>query len=247
MDFDSKGVIVTGGAAGFGAAICRRFTAGGARVMVADIDGEAAESLAAELDDAVAFQIDVTDEDRHRAMAAAAVATWGRIDVVAANAGLPHRVTPMIDVSTEDFDRMWHLNVRSIYFAAKYCVPHMSAGGSIVVTASIGGRRPRPFLTPYNASKGAAIVLTKGLASELAPDIRVNCVTPVSSPTGFDKNALGIDSLSDDQEHQVVSGIPMGRRAMPDDVAGAVAFLASDDAAFLTGVALDVDGGRSIG
>ncbi|MGI9597157.1 MAG: SDR family oxidoreductase, partial [Acidimicrobiales bacterium] len=159
----------------------------------------------------------------------------------------PHRAAPMIELSAEDFDRMWTVNVRSIFFAAKYCVPHMPPGSSIVSVASIGGRRPRPGLTPYNASKGAVITLTKGLAAELAPDIRVNCVNPVSSPTGFDKNAVGLEELPEQVEAAVVAGIPMGRRATPDDVAGSVLFLASDDAGFLTGVGLDVDGGRSIG
>ncbi len=245
--FDGRRVIVTGAAAGFGAAIARAFGDEGARVLVADIDEPAATAVAAEIDGAIAFQIDVTDEARTEAMAAAAVEAWGGIDVVVANAGLPHRVAPLVELSTADFDRMWHVNVRSIYFAAKYCVPHMPPGSSIVSTASIGGRRPRPTLTAYNASKGAVITLTKGLAAELAPDIRVNCVNPVSSPTGFDRNASGVDELPDAVERAVVAGIPMGRRALPEDVAAAVLFLASDDAGFLTGVGLDVDGGRSIG
>ncbi len=247
MRFQDKRVIVTGAAAGFGEAIARGFAAEGARVMVTDIDADAAAALAGELDGAIPFQLDVTDEDRSAAMAAAAVDAWGGIDIVAANAGLPHRSAPMIDVSTEAFDFMWTVNVRSIYFAAKYCVPHMGPGSSIVATASIGGKRPRPNLVPYNASKAAAITLTKGLAVELAPDIRVNCVTPVSAPTGFDKVATGMDELPDHFNKAVISGIPMGRRAIPQDVAASVLFLASDDAEFLTGVALDVDGGRSIG
>ncbi len=247
MRFTDKRVIVTGGAAGFGAAICRAFAAEGAKVMVTDIDEAGAASLAGELDGAIAFKLDVTDEPSTEAMAAAAVEAWGGIDVVVCNAGLPHRAAPMIELDTEEFDRMWDVNVRSVFFAAKYCVPHMPPGSSIVSTASIGGRRPRPNLTPYNASKGAVITLTKGLAAELAPDIRVNCVNPVSSATGFDKTAMGVDVLPDKVEASVVKGIPMGRRALPDDVAAAILFLASDDAQFLTGVGLDVDGGRAIG
>ncbi|MEM7324141.1 MAG: SDR family oxidoreductase [Actinomycetota bacterium] len=246
MRFTDKRVIVTGAAAGFGAAISRAFAAEGARVMVTDIDGDAAQSLADELDGALAFQLDVTDEGRTEAMVHAAVDAWGGIDVVVCNAGLPHRAAPLIELQTEEFDRMWDVNVRSIFFAAKYCVPHMPPGSSIVSTASIGGRRPRANLTPYNASKGAVITLTKGLAAELAPDIRVNCVNPVSSATGFDKNAMGVDVLPESVEAAVVRGIPMGRRAIPEDVAAAILFLASDDAAFLTGVGLDVDGGRAI-
>jgi len=246
MRFQDKRVIVTGAAAGFGAAISRAFAAEGAKVMVTDIDAVGAESLAAELDDAIAFQLDVTDEDQTAAMAQAAAEAWGGIDVLVCNAGLPHRAAPMIELSTDEFDRMWDVNVRSIFFAAKYCVPHMPPGSSIVSTASIGGRRPRPNLVPYNASKGAVITLTKGLAVELAPNIRVNCVNPVSSPTGFDKVAMGVDVLPDKVEASVVRGIPMRRRALPEDVASAILFLASDDAEFLTGVGLDVDGGRSI-
>ena len=247
MRFDQKRVLVTGAGGGFGQAIANRFGAEGARVMVTDIDADAAAAVAGGLDGARSHRLDVTDEAETEAVADAVVAAWGGLDVVVCNAGLPHRAMPMIEMATEDFDVMWTVNVRSIYLAAKYCVPHMPAGSSIVSVASIGGRRPRANLTAYNATKGAVITLTKGLASELAPNIRVNCVNPVSSATGFDKNAMGIDVLPDKIEAAVVKGIPMGRRAVPDDVAGAVAFLASDDAAFLTGVGLDVDGGRSIG
>lgn len=244
--FQEKRVIVTGAAAGFGAEIARAFSAEGARVLVADLNEAGAKDVAASLPGAIAFGIDVGDEEQTRALAEAAVSAWGGIDVVCPNAGIPHRTTPLVELSTEDFDRMFAINVRSVFFAAKYCVPHMGPGGAIVSTASIGGLRPRPGLTAYNASKGAVITLTRGLAGELAPDIRVSCVNPVSSPTGFDKNAVGTDQLPEPIEKAVIAGIPMGRRAMPGDVASAVLFLASDDAGFLTGVCLDVDGGRSI-
>lgn len=247
MRFDDKRVIVTGAASGFGEAIARGFASKGARVMVTDIDGDAAQSLADELDGALAFALDVTSEDAHKELADVAVAAWGGIDIVACNAGLPHRGGYMVNLTTEQFDFMWTVNVRPIFFATKYFVPHMGPGSAIVSTASIGGRRPRKGLTPYNASKGAVITLTKGLAVELAPDIRVNCVAPVSSPTGFDLNATGHASLTENREKMVVDGIPMGRRATPKDVANSVMFLASDEAEFLTGVCLDVDGGRSIG
>jgi 3-oxoacyl-[acyl-carrier protein] reductase len=246
MRFQGKNVVVTGAAAGFGEAIARGFAAEGARVLVADLNEAGAKDVAASLPEAIAFGIDVRDEEQTRAMAQAAVDAWGSIDVVCPNAGIPHRTKPLIELSTEDFDRMFEVNTRSVYFAAKYCVPHMGPGSAIVSTSSIGGIRPRPGLTAYNASKGAVITLTRGLAAELAPDIRVNCVNPVSAPTGFDKNAVGVDTLPEPIEKMVVSGIPMGRRATPLDVANAVLFLASEDAAFLTGVCLDVDGGRSI-
>ncbi|MCP3938785.1 MAG: SDR family oxidoreductase [Actinomycetia bacterium] len=245
--FDDKRVIVTGGAAGFGEATARGFAAEGAKVMVADINLEGAEAVASELPAGVAFQLDILSEERNQAMAEAAVEVWGGVDVLVCNAGLPHRGNKMLAMDAEEFDFMWQANVRSIFFAAKYCVPHMPAGSSIVSVASIGGKRPRPLLTPYNASKGAAITLTKGLATELAPDIRVNCVNPVSSPTGFDLTATGMAVLPDHVNERVIAGIPMGRRAVPKDVADAIMFLASDEAAFLTGVDLDVDGGRAIG
>ena len=168
-------------------------------------------------------------------------------DIVATNAGLPHRATYMVKLTAEEFDFMWAVNVRSVFFATKYFTPHMAPGSVIVSTASIGGRRPRKGLTPYNASKAAVITLTRGLATELAPDIRVNCVAPVSAATGFDMNSMGVQDLPEHVEKRVVDGIPMGRRAVPDDVANAVMFLASDESEFLTGVCLDVDGGRSIG
>ena len=244
--FQDKRVIVTGGASGFGAAMARGFAAEGAKVLVADIDEEGAKVLADEISGALPFRIDVTDEAQTAAMAKAAVDAWGGIDVVCANAGLPHRTCAMIKMETSEFDRMFAVNTRSVFLAAKYCVPHMPEGSSIISTASIGALRPRPGLTAYNASKGAVVTLTRGLATELAPEIRVNAVTPVSAPTGFDKHAIGVDTLPDQVEQAVVAGIPMGRRAQPLDVANAVLFLASDEAAFLTGVCLDVDGGRSI-
>jgi 3-oxoacyl-[acyl-carrier protein] reductase len=243
--FSGRRVIVTGGASGFGEAIARAFASEGASVLVADVDRAGAEKVANDLPSAQPFEIDVTSEEQSAGMAAAAVDAWGGIDVVCANAGLPHRARNLIDLSTEDFDRMFAVNVRSVYFAAKYCVPHMGEGGSLIATASIGGIRPRPGMTAYNASKGAVITLVRGLATELAPAIRVNAVLPVSAATGFDKNAMGYD-MPDNLERAIVKGIPMGRRATPQDVASSVLFLASEDASFLTGVCLDIDGGRSI-
>jgi 3-oxoacyl-[acyl-carrier protein] reductase len=246
MRFDGKRVIVTGGASGFGRAISVGFAERGARVMVTDIDGEGAASVAKELDGAESFRLDVTEEAPHAELARLMVDTWGGIDVVAANAGFTHRMGSTMDIPTEEFDLMWTVNTRSVYFAAKHFTPHMPAGSSIISTASIGGKRPRPGLTPYNTSKAATIVLTRGLAEEFAPDIRVNCVAPVASETRFFDRATGHDKIPDDLKDGIVEGIPMGRMSEPTDIANAVMFLASDEASFLTGVCLDVDGGRSI-
>lgn len=244
--FDNKCVIVTGGAAGFGEAICRKFAGAGASLVVADLNLEGAQSVADSLPSAIAVQVDVADEEANKAMAEAAVDAFGKIDVVCCNAGIPHRGNYMVKMEVDEFDRMWAVNVRSIFLATKYCSPHMPPGSSIVNTASIGGKRPRPGLTPYNASKAAVNTLTRGMAVEMAPDIRVNAVCPVSAPTGFDMTALGVKDLPEEQNNAVIAGIPMGRRATPEDVANSIFFLASDEAEFLTGVCLDVDGGRSI-
>jgi 3-oxoacyl-[acyl-carrier protein] reductase len=244
--FDGRRVVVTGAASGFGEAMAQEFATEGASVVVADVDGDGAERVAAGLPSAIPVAVDVTSDEQNERMAAAAVDAWGGIDVVCANAGGAHRSMNLVDLPVSEFDRMFALNVRSVYLAAKFCVPHMSAGGAIVATASIGGIRPRPGLTAYNASKGAVVTLVRGLATELAPGIRVNAVLPVSSATHFDDAVFGPDSMPEQVEKMIVRGIPMGRRADPNDVANAVMFLASDEAAFLTGVCLDVDGGRSI-
>ncbi len=244
--FQGKSVVVTGAASGFGRAIAEKFAGEGASVVVADLDFKGASKVAESLPRAEPFEIDVADEAMNQALVAHAVAAFEKIDVYCANAGIPHLARPMVQMDVADFDRVFAINLRSVFLAAKYAVAHMPEGSSLISTASIGGKRPRPGLTPYNASKGALMTLTRGLATELAPKIRVNCVCPVSSATGFDLNATGVSELPEDMSAAVVSGIPMGRRASPQDVAGAYAFLASEEAAFLTGVCLDVDGGRSI-
>ncbi len=246
MRFDGKRVIVTGGASGFGRAISEGFAERGARVMVTDIDAEGAATVAKGLEGAESFRLDVTEEAPHVELAQLMVDTWGGIDIVAANAGFAHRMGSTSDIPTEEFDLMWAVNTRSVYFAAKHFTPYMPPGSTIVSTASIGGKRPRPGLTPYNTSKAATIMLTRGLAEEFAPDIRINCVAPVASETRFFERATGLDTMTDEMRAGVVEGIPMGRMSDPVDIANAVMYLASDEAGFLTGVCLDVDGGRSI-
>jgi 3-oxoacyl-[acyl-carrier protein] reductase len=244
--FEGKSVIVTGAASGFGAAIAKKFDAEGASVVCADLNIEGAQAVASSLADSMAFEIDVADEQQNIAMVQAAVDAFGKIDVLCCNAGIPHRGSYMIKMNVEDFDRMWAVNVRSIFLAVRAAIQHMPPGSSIISTASIGGKRPRPGLAPYNASKAAVINLTQGMAVEMAPNVRVNCVCPVSAATNFDFQAMGKKDLSEEMEQKVIDGIPMARRATPEDVADAYAFLASDEAKFLTGVALDIDGGRSI-
>ena len=244
--FSGKSVIVTGAASGFGKAIAEKFAAQGASVVVADLNVEGAQQVAESLPHALPFAIDVSDESMNKALVERAVDAYGKIDVYCANAGIPHLASQMVKMEVADFDRMFAVNVRSIFLAAKYATPHMPPGSSLISTSSIGAKRPRPGLTPYYASKGAVVTLTRGLATELAPNIRVNCVCPVSSPTGFDLNVSGTPDLPEHQQAAVLAGIPMGRRARPEDVANAYAYLASDEAEFLTGVCLDIDGGRSI-
>ena len=244
--FSDKAIIVTGAASGFGTAIAKRFASEGASVMCADINVEGAKAVADSLPGALAFGIDVTEPDQNDAMAKAAVDAWGKIDVLCCNAGAPHKGSYMVRMPLEDFDRMWAINVRSIFLAARAALPHMPPGSTIINTASIGGKRPRPGLAPYNASKAAVINLTQSMAIEMAPNVRVNCVCPVSSATNFDFQTIGKKDLPEEMEASVVATIPMGRRALPEDVADAYAFLASTDAKFLTGVSLDVDGGRAI-
>ena len=244
--FDGKAVIVTGAASGFGTAIAEKFAGEGARVLCADLDLEGAERVASRLDGAVAMRTDVAEEADNEAMVQKAVDAFGKIDVLCCNAGIPHKGSYMVRMPVEDFDRMWAVNVRSIFLAAKAAFPHMPEGSSIISTASIGGKRPRPGLAPYNASKAAVINLTQGMAVEMAPKVRVNCVCPVSAATNFDFQTMGQKDLPEEMEARVIAGIPMGRRATPTDVADAYAFLASDEAQFLTGVSLDIDGGRSI-
>lgn len=246
MRFDGKRVIVTGGASGFGRAMSQGFAAEGASVLVTDLDGDGAAAVAAELDGATSFRLDVTDESAHGELAELVSGQWGGVDIVATNAGFAHRAGYTVKVPTDEFDLMWAVNVRSVYFAVRYLTPLMGPGSSITTTASIGGKRPRKGFTPYNASKAAAITLTRGLAEEFAPDIRVNCVAPVAAATGFMRRATGRDEMTEAVTKATIDGIPMGRLATPADVANAVMFLASDEASFLTGVCLDVDGGRSI-
>ena len=246
MRLQDKVALVTGAGSGFGEGIVRRFTKEGAKVVVADINGEAAERVARDIQ-ARSFQCDVSNSDQVKAMVDATIGWFGRIDILVNNAGIAQKRGDLLSVSEEDFDRIYAVNVKSIYLAAIHAVPHMKAqgGGVIINTASTAGVRPRPGLTWYNGSKGAAITLTKSMAGELAADkIRVCALNPVLGVTGLTADFMGGDSPEMRAEYNKT--IPMGRMSTPEDVANAALFLASDEAEFLTGVCMEIDGGCCI-
>jgi 3-oxoacyl-[acyl-carrier protein] reductase len=250
MRLQGKVALVTGGGFGFGEGIARRFAAEGAAVMVADIDGEraarVADAIAAE-GKARAVSADVSQRDDFERMVGEATGAFGRLDVVVNNAGISHRNTSMVEVDEASFDRVFAVNVKSIYWSAIAALPvfRRQGGGCFVNIASTAGLRPRPGLTWYNGSKGAVIAITKSMAVELAPEkIRVNAICPVIGETGLTSTFMGGDTP--ELRARFVASIPLGRMSTPKDVAAASLFLASDDAEFLTGVALKVDGGRCV-
>ena len=251
MRLAGKTAVVTGGGSGFGEGIVRRFAAEGAKVVVADIDEAAARRVADAAakagGTAVAVRADVSKADDTKRMIAAATGAWGRLDIVVNNAGVSHRNGPMLGVDEATFDRIFAVNVKSIYLAAQEAVPvfRKQGGGVILNTASTAGIRPRPGLVWYNASKGAAISLTKAMAIELAPEkIRVNCICPVAGDTPLLATFMGEDTP--EKRAQFRASIPMGRLSTPEDIANASLYLCSDEASLITGVAFEVDGGRCI-
>jgi 3-oxoacyl-[acyl-carrier protein] reductase len=251
--FDGKVAVVTGAAKGFGEAIARRFAAEGAAVVLGDLDAAAGGAVATSIEAAggrARFRrCDVAAAADVEGLVAAAVKDHGGLDVMVNNAGFSHKSMPLWELSEADFDGQVAVNLKGVFFGCKYAVPALRArgGGVIVNTASIGARRPRRGVTVYNATKGAVLTLTRGLAGEVARDkIRVCAVCPVAADTAFMLTARGGAPLDDRTRETLVRGIPLGRLCAPGDVASAVTFLASPDAAFLTGVCLDVDGGRSI-
>lgn len=248
MRLDGKSAIVTGGASGFGAGIVRRFILEGARVVIADINGDAAAALADELGDAaLGLQVDVTDADDVAAMADAAISLGGGIDILVNNAGVGHTPEPMETLSEDDFDRIFEVNIKSIYRTAQQIVPMMKEKGSgaILNMGSTGGVSPRPNLTWYNASKGWVITATRSMAIELAGSgVRVNALNPVAGETPLLKTFMGEDTP--EVRAKFLASIPIGRFSTPEDMGAAACFLCSDDASMVTGVALEVDGGRCI-
>ena len=241
-----KTAIVTGGGSGFGAGIVDRFAAEGAQVMVADINGAAAAEVAASRG-SVACEVDVADAGSVAAMAAAARSAFGSIDILVNNAGITHVAGPLESVDEEMFDRVMAVNNKAVYLAARQFVPMMKAAGSGVIlnVASTAGVSPRPHLSWYNASKGWMITATKTMAIELAPfGIRVNAVNPVAGETPLLASFMGEDTP--EMRARFLSTIPLGRFSQPSDIAAAALFLCSDEASMITGVAMEVDGGRCI-
>ncbi|MEO0701046.1 MAG: SDR family oxidoreductase [Pseudomonadota bacterium] len=246
MRLADKTAIVTGAASGFGEGIARRFAAEGALVVVADINGDAAEAVAQDIG-GVAQIVDVASNDSVAAMAAIALDRLGRVDILVNNAGVTHLPMPMEEVSEADFDRVLGVNAKSVYLTTRHLVPAMKAAGkgAILNVASTAGVSPRPNLNWYNASKGWMITATKAMAVELAPHgVRVNAINPVAGETPLLKSFMGEDTP--EVRAKFISTIPLGRFSTPEDMANAALYLCSDEASMVTGVAMEVDGGRCI-
>ena len=249
MRLKDKVAIITGAASGFGAEIARVYAREGARVVIADLNEAGAQAVAAGIGPAaVGIKCDVTKRADIDHAVKTAVDKFGTVDIVVNNAGDTHKNQPFLNVDEASFDRCFDVNVKAIYHMINAVVPLMRAkkSGVIINVGSTAGIRPRPGLSWYNASKGAANLLTKSLAVELAPDnIRVNVIAPVMGVTGMLGDFMGVPDTPENRARFIAS-IPLGRLAVPQDIANAALFLASDDAAFLTGVELPVDGGRTV-
>ncbi|KMK68655.1 SDR family oxidoreductase [Puniceibacterium sp. IMCC21224] len=246
MRLHGKTAIVTGAGSGFGAGIARRFRAEGAEVIVADINADAARAVA---DDCggTAQTVDVANGDSVAEMIDAAIRTMGHVDILVNNAGITHLPSLMEDVSEDDFDRVFAVNCKSVYLTARALLPHLKhrGTGAILNIASTAGVSPRPKLNWYNASKGWMITATRAMAVELAPmGIRVNALNPVAGETPLLKSFLGEDTP--EMRAKFLSTIPLGRFSTPEDLANAALYLCSDEASMVTGVCMEVDGGRCI-
>jgi 3-oxoacyl-[acyl-carrier protein] reductase len=252
MRLQGKTAIVTGGGSGFGEGIAKTFAREGANVVVNDLNGAAAERVASEIavsgGKAIAVPGDVTKQADWQTLFDAAIDDFGSVQVVVNNAGTTHRNKPVMEVSEAEFDRVYAVNVKSLYFSVAQFVPYFRkvGGGSFINIASTAGVRPRPGLIWYNGSKAAVIIASKALAVELGPDrIRVNCINPVMGETGLLSEFMGMEDTPANRQ-KFLATIPLGRLSTPQDIANAALYLASDEAEFITGVALEVDGGRCV-
>jgi len=248
MRLQNKIALVTGAGSGFGEGIARTFAREGAKVVIADINEKAARDVAAAIGrDATALRTDVSQRADVDAVVQAALSAFGGLDILVNNAGINFSRAPLTEVTEEQFDRIFAVNVKSIYLFAQAVVPHFrrQGGGVIINIGSTAGLRPRPGLTWYNTSKGAVNLASKSMAVELAPDkIRVCAIAPTIGETALLASFMGGDS--DELREKFRAGVPLGRLSTPQDVANAALFLASDEADFLTGVVLEVDGGKSV-
>lgn len=261
MRLQHKSTIVTGAGSGIGEGIAKRLAEEGACVVVNDINAAAGQRVVAEITaaggTATFFQADMAVSAQVKALVDEALRLYGKLDVVVNNAGWTHRNRPMLEVSEDEFDKVYAINMKSIYLSAIHAVPAMranppkadgsSSGGSFINIASTAGLRPRPGLTWYNGSKGAVITTSKSMAAELGPDnIRVNCLNPVFNPdTGLAAEFAG-GPVDDARRAKFLASIPLGRFSTALDVANAALYLASDEAAFISGVCIEVDGARCV-
>lgn len=253
MRVQNKSIIVTGSGGGIGEGIAKRLAAEGASVIVNDINTVMGEKVVADIvaagGKASFFAADVTKSADMKALVDAAVQRYGKLDVMVNNAGWTHRNRPALEVSEDEFDKCYAVNMKSIYLATVHAVPVFRAnkGGCFINIASTAGVRPRPGLTWYNGSKGAVITTSKSLAAELGPDnIRVNCINPVFNPdTGLSAEFAG-GPVDEERKAKFRASIPLGRFSTALDVANAALYLASDEAAFISGVCIEVDGARCV-
>ena len=248
MRLKDKTAIVTGAGSGFGKGIAMRFAKEGARVGVVDINAEVAREVASQIgNSAFAMEADVSIDGDVSRMVQEALDRWGQLDILVNNAGTTHRNQPMTEVTEEEYERIFAVNVKSVYLSARHVVPVMKKQGFGVIlnVASTAGVRPRPGLVWYNTSKGAMMTATKAMAIELAGEkIRVNAINPVAGETGMLHLFMGEDTP--EKRAQFISSIPLGRLSLPEDIANAALFLCSDEAEMITGLCMEVDGGRCI-
>jgi len=252
LRLNNKIAIVTGGGSGFGEGIATTYAREGASVMIADVaeanGRRVVEAIKAAGGTADFIRTDVSKSADVAALLEATLSAFGGLNIVVNNAGTTHRNRPMLEVDEAEFDRIYAINVKSIYLTALHMVPYFRqvGGGVFVNIASTAGIRPRPGLTWYNGTKGAVITTSKSMAAELGPEnIRVNCVNPVISATGLVAEFMGVPDTPENRR-KFTATIPLGRFSTPDDVANACLYLASDEASFITGACLEVDGGRCV-